>query len=184
MPFPPTTEAKERWRAAGGLNLTTNVPMLVHEGVAYTQSSAVLRFAGRLGNLYPVDDPAAAYAVDNMIAAVDDYRSAAYEVVFAMLAGGPPPEKLEQHKAAMDKHFANFERLLGDNDFFCGDAITVADLTAFDIFNNFSFNLMPSQKAKFPKLVAFMERILARPNISAYMASEKFTGLFAFPSTE
>ena len=86
-----------------------------------------------------------------MIAAVDDYRSAAYEVVFAVLAGGPQPEKLEQHKAAMDQHFANFERLLGDNDFFCGDAITVADLTAFDIFNNFSFNLMPSQKAKFQR---------------------------------
>ena len=42
---------------------------------AYTQSSAVLRFVARKGGLYP-EDAELAYEVDNMIAAVDDYRSA------------------------------------------------------------------------------------------------------------
>jgi glutathione S-transferase len=82
------------------------------------------------------------------------------------------------------QHFANFERLLGESDFFVGDAVTVADLTAFDIFNNFGFNLLPSKKGSFPKLVAFMERIAARPKIAAYMASEKYTGLMPFGSAE
>ena len=41
-------------------------------------------------------------------------------------------------------HAGNLERLLGDSEFFVGDCCTVADLTVFDILNNFSFNLCAS----------------------------------------
>ena len=60
----------------------------------------------------------------------------------------------------------------------------MADMTAFDVFNNFGFNLFPSTKANFPKLAAFYDRIAALPNIAAYMASEKYTSLMAFPCLE
>jgi len=72
----------------------------------------------------------------------------------------------------------------GDNDFFVGDSVTVADMTVFDVLNNFSFNLFPSVKANFAKLSAFYDRIAALPAISAYMASEKYTCLMAFPCLE
>jgi hypothetical protein len=60
----------------------------------------------------------------------------------------------------------------------------VADLGVFDILTNFSFNMLPSVKASFPKLVAFAARMAARPKMAAYLESPKYTALFAFPNLE
>lgn len=182
-PFPPTPELKVKWQNIGG-NTTTNVPMLEMDGRVYTQSSAVLRVAGRKGGLMPVDEYQQ-YQVDNVIAAVEDYRSEGYKVIFPALMGNPDTEaNLVFKTETLPRHFGNLERLLGDNDFFVGDAPTIADMTTFDVLNNFGFNIFPSTKESFPKLLAFYDRIAARPNIAAYMASEKYTALMAFPCLE
>ena len=60
----------------------------------------------------------------------------------------------------------------------------MADLGAFDVITNFSFNLFPSAKADFPKLVAFAARVAARPKMAAYLESAKYTALLAFPNLE
>ena len=60
----------------------------------------------------------------------------------------------------------------------------VSDLGVFDILTNFSFNMLPSVKASFPKLVAFAARVAARPKMAAYLESPKYTALFAFPNLE
>jgi len=65
-----------------------------------------------------------------------------------------------------------------------GNTVSVADMTAFDIFTNFSFNLFPSVKKDYPKLAAFVDRVASRPNMASYLASEKYTCLMAFPSLE
>ena len=41
--FPPSEDAKAKWKAAGGLNATTNVPMLVIDGKASHTSLAAAR---------------------------------------------------------------------------------------------------------------------------------------------
>ena len=49
----PSKEDKEAWRKVGG-NSTTNIPMLeMDDGKVFTQSGAVLRAVGRMGNLLP-----------------------------------------------------------------------------------------------------------------------------------
>jgi glutathione S-transferase len=65
-----------------------------------------------------------------------------------------------------------------------GESLTVADLTAFDAFHNFGFNLIPSTQAGYPKLTAFCERVKANEKMAAYMASAAFTSLMAFPCVE
>ena len=55
---------------------------------------------------------------------------------------------------------------------------------AFDVITNFSFNLFPSAKADFPKLVAFAARVAARAKMAAYLESEKYTALMPFPKLE
>ena len=60
----------------------------------------------------------------------------------------------------------------------------MADLGVFDILTNFSFNMLPSVKASFPKLVAFAARVAARPKMAAYLESPKYSALFAFPNLE
>lgn len=181
--FPPTPEVKAKWTEIGG-NLTTNVPMLVMDGRAYTQSSAVMRYVARKGGLMPADDELQ-YQCDNIIAAAEDYRSEAYKPIRSVRDGAPDPEMIAQMKEnVLPKHFKNFERLLGEAEYFVDNKISIADLAAFDIFNNFSFNLFPSLEAEFPKLVAFRDRVAARPRIAAYLESEKFTKLLPFPRLE
>jgi len=181
--YPPPAGQTEKWREIGG-NLTTNVPMLVMDGKAYTQSSAVLRFAARKGGLMPKDEEEQ-YEVDNIIAHVEDFRTEAYKPIFPVLMGKPDADAIANFRdTIIPKHFANLERLLGDRDFFVGSSCTVADIAVFDVVNNFSFNLLPSTKAGFPKLAAFQARMEARPKMAAYMASENYQKLMAFPNLE
>ena len=74
--YPAPQEEKDKWIAIGG-NSTTNVPMLTIGDKAYTQSSAVLRVAARLGGLMPKDDENV-YAVDNLLAHAVDFRTAGF----------------------------------------------------------------------------------------------------------
>lgn len=182
-PFPPPDDVKAKWLALGG-NLTTNVPMLVMDGKAFTQSSAILRHVARLVGLMPADLELQ-YRVDNIIAAVDDYRTEAYKPIFPALSGAPDAQKTAHFRdIVLPKHFKNFERLLGDDEYFVGNQLSVADLGVFDILKNFSFNLFPSLKTEYPKLITFIDRIAVVPKIAAYLSSEKYTSLMPFPSLE
>lgn len=182
-PFPPTEEVRAKWAEIGG-NLTTNVPMVVMGGKAYTQSSAAMRHVARKGGLMPADDEHQ-YQVDNILAAVDDYRTEGYKPIFPVMGGAPDPEKNAHLKEnVIPKHFKNFERLLGDAEYFVDNKVSLADCGVFDILNNFSFNLFPSVESDYPKLVAFRDRMAARPKMAAYIASEQYTKLMPFPKLE
>eukprot|EP00320_Phaeocystis_rex_P009971 CAMPEP_0119096664 /NCGR_PEP_ID=MMETSP1178-20130426/173514_1 /TAXON_ID=33656 /ORGANISM="unid sp, Strain CCMP2000" /LENGTH=205 /DNA_ID=CAMNT_0007080559 /DNA_START=35 /DNA_END=652 /DNA_ORIENTATION=+ len=165
-----------KWQEIGG-NLTTNVPMLEMDGKVYTQSSAVLRAVARRGGLYPTEEHAA-YLVDNLIAAADDLRTASYKQIF----NGTPETNADYAAKTLPKHLDNFARLLGESEFFVGGACTVADLTAYDVFVNFGFNLVPGLDAKYPTLAAFVERVGALEKIAAYRTSDSFKALAAFPA--
>lgn len=166
-----------KWQEIGG-NLTTNVPMLEMDGKVYTQSSSVLRAVARKAGLYPKDDDHAAYLVDNIIAAVDDFRGAGYKQIF----GGTAESNADYAAKTQPKHLDNFARLLGDQEFLVGGACTVADLTLYDTLVNFGFNLVPGAEAKYPKLAKFVERVGKLERIAAYKASPKFSTLAAFPA--
>jgi len=154
------------------------------DGKAYTQSKAVLRYAAKKGGLYPKDDEAA-YAVDNIIEAVDDLREQAYKIIFSRIAGNTDLDMIANFKNnVMPLHLTNLGNHLGDNDFFVGNEVSAADMTMFDVLNDFSFNLFPSAKANFPKLVAFYNRVAALPKIKAYMATDKYKNLAMWPSFE
>merc|ERR1712127_322347 len=85
------------------------------------------------------------YEVDNVLAAVEDYRTEAYTVIFGVLGGAPDAAKIARLKdVVLPQHFTNLERLLGADDYFVANTLSVADLGAFDIITNFSFNLSPS----------------------------------------
>ena len=124
-PFPAPDDVKATWLKLGG-NTTTNVPMLVMDGRTYTQSSAVLRHVARKGGLMPTDAEHQ-YEVDNILAAVEDYRTEAYKPIFGALMGAPDAEKIAQLKdEILPTHFKNLERLLGDDDYFVANTLSVA----------------------------------------------------------
>lgn len=106
--------------------------------VCSAQSNAILRFAGRLANLYPVDDILKALKVDEVMDAGEEIN---------MLMDPSIMEQDAQKKMAMRKVLAEqtlpewikyFERLLitnGNTGFMVGDTLTVADLKLYWIID-------------------------------------------------
>jgi len=102
------------------------------------QSNAILRFAGRLANLYPTDDILQALKVDEVLDLGEDINQ---------LIAPSLRENDEQKKMAMRKKlaehtfpewFAYIERLLtnnGNTGFVVGNSLTVADLKLYWIID-------------------------------------------------
>lgn len=162
-------------REMGG-NSTTNVPMLKVDGVFYTQSSAVLRLVARKVGLMPTS-PEHQYQCDNLISAVDDYRSVAYKPL--PMFGGGEAQKKQYVEVDMPKHLGNLERLL-EGDHFVGDALTVADITVYDGLSTMAVQLVPGCLDAFPKLKAFFEKVKEVPGIAKWQGSPEHAKLMAF----
>lgn len=106
--------------------------------VCAAQSNAILRFAGRLSGLYPVEDLVQALKVDEALDVGEDINQ---------LLGPSIHEQDEQKKMAMRKELAEaalpewaayFERLLvnnGSTGFIVGKDLTVADLKLYWIID-------------------------------------------------
>jgi len=109
------------------------------------QSNAILRFAGRLSNLYPVNDLIQALKIDEALDLGEDINQ---------LLGPSLHESDEQKKMAMRKKLAEqtlpewatyFERLLtnnGNTGFIVGKALTVADLKLYWIVDWLSSGIL------------------------------------------
>ena len=191
--FPPTTEARAKWSELTGGNSTFGVPILtVAEGTdqqrVYLQSSAVLRKAGRLGDLKMTlkDDPdgdQALYLTDRAIADADDLRSASYR---AFVIFGSTQDKADAFaKEVFPKHVKNLEKQLvsAKGDYFGGSStLSVADATLYDAIVFFGRNIItgiegvedPTQS---PAIKAWIERVESNPRIKAYLESDQFKNI-------
>ena len=118
--------------------------------VRSAQSNAILRFAGRLSGLYPVDNPVQALKVDEALDLGEDIND---------LLGPSLHEQDMEKKLAMRKVLAEetlpfwadcFERLLvanGNTGFIVGDSLSVADLKLYwiiDFLTNGSLDGIPT----------------------------------------
>ena len=174
--FPASQEDKDLWVSLGK-NTTTNIPMLVDGEKVYTQSLAVLRVAARRGGLMPTDADEV-YQVDKLIADVADLRAASYKAMSMM--GATPEAQAKFVKEVMPKHVGNIERQLGDNEYFVGGKLSVADTAIYDVLTTKCRNMVPDYLSAYPKLDAFVKRIEGLEKIAEYRKSEAFTKLMAF----
>ena len=99
-------------------------------------------------------------------------------VLQPLLSGGKPPsdeaealakKTFEEEGAA---HFAFLEKELGDNDFFVGNQLSIADIAvASSLVNTRHAGYAPSRK-QFPKLRAFLDRMWSRPSLKKAIDEE------------
>jgi glutathione S-transferase len=69
--------------------------------------------------------------------------------------------------------FAYLEAQLGDAEFFVGNRLTIADLAVATVFVNLRHAGFAPDRAMFPKLAAFIERMHARPSFKACIEEER-----------
>lgn len=178
--FPPSQEQVLAWRKIGG-NTTTNIPMLeMPDGKVYTQSTAIIRAIGRMGNLMPTSDDDL-YLTDKLMADGEDIRSASYK---SFLSWGASKEVLEKFVSTdLPLHLGNLQRQLveGGKDYFVTDKLTIADIAVYDAVVNFGTNRDHTDGIeKFPQLLAWIKRVESEPKIAAYLASDQCKSIQMF----
>jgi len=177
--FQPTEEARANWRKLGG-NTTTNVPLLeMSDGKVYTQSSAVLRAIGRMGNLLPKNDDGL-YRTDKLIEDSEDLRGESYK---AFVTWGATQEKADAFiESVLPLHLGNLERQLKESSggYFVGDTLTLADVACYDAVVNFGSNRVPTALDAFPDLKGWKLKVESNEGIKKYLVSDSYAGVMKF----
>ena len=154
------------------------VPVLEHDGFSIYETQAILRYLDRVlptPGLTP-DDPRRAARMDQAMNVNDWYLFHGvgnviilHRVIAPRLMGKAPDEAAIE--AAMPKAkvvFNELARLLGGNDYFSGDVISLADLLLAPAVE--FFTVVPEWSvlgAPHANLVAWIARMQARPSMKA-----------------
>ena len=155
--------------------------MLVDGNKVYTQSGAVLMAAGRKAGLIPADEEGQ-YMTDKLIADATDLQGCSFKAIKQFGATTEAEKNFVNND--IPKHVGNIERQLGENEWFIGGKLSLADVAVYTILTTNCRNLVPEFLSAFPKLDAFVKRFEALPKIAEYQKTENFTNLIKFAAIE
>lgn len=154
----------------------TCAPVLEIDGVAVTQSNSMLRYIGKMVNLYPEDDLQALYC-DEAMGAVEDLLH------YVVHTFGLEGDELKQAREKLTEGWiTTFIRGLaellerGGGEYFADGRLTVADLKVhmqISSLRNGSLDHVPTDLVDrlAPSLVAHQERIDNDPVVKGYYAN-------------
>ena len=158
------------------------VPVLEVDGVTYAQSNAILRWAGKEGNLYPDE---LQLRCDAVLGCIDDINKNLSPQWYGHAIGRCPgsgkhfvpltmtqKQEIEEHlnDDVLPGYFSMLERKLGSNPYFCGETLTVADLKWYVVGSGFldgSYceGISKSSLIKFPALLELIQRVGCHPKV-------------------
>jgi len=164
---------KEELSRAGKLTFG-QVPLLqaARGDFSLVQSNAILRHLGRKLDRYGQSDEERSQ-IDVVVDGVEDlripYGKLIYDNKLSEDAQGPYLEKLRNY-------LESFEKLLHRNKegraYFVGENFSIGDAAVFDILD-LQLRIWNDILDKYPLLKDFYQRVASRPNIAAYLKSDK-----------
>eukprot|EP00904_Undaria_pinnatifida_P011733 jgi/Undpi1/7690/HiC_scaffold_23.g10163.m1 len=162
-------EDKRMSFAEFGASEFKTVPVYQMDGTDYTQSTALLRYAGKLGGLYP-EDPLQALKVDEIVMILED--------VFINLFG-TMGEKDEEKKLKdlLEDAASKLEANTG-SPFFIGDSLTIADVQLHAVVATVQLGFLTGIPTTMiedicPSLKALDDAVLEHPKVKAYYATKE-----------
>jgi glutathione S-transferase len=151
------------------------VPVLHVDGVQVTQCDAILRYAGKLANLYPTDPLQALYC-DEVMYVVEE-ANVKLGPTFRMAGEEQKAARLALVNGSMSVYLAwlQTQLLARGGEYFADDRLTVADLKVFvDVrgLNSGRLDHVPTNLVETvaPAVNAHAQRIAALPAVAAYYA--------------
>lgn len=98
-----------------------------------------------------------------------------FPLVMAPLMSGKEPDETEPLKAAAEllpPFYEYLEKELGDAEYFVGNQLSIADIAVASPFVNMRHAGVAPERARFPKLRAFLDRMYGRPSFKACIEEE------------
>jgi glutathione S-transferase len=178
------TDPPPGWREKSPLG---KIPALDHDGRIVNDSSIICAYLERLHPepaLYPKDafENARATWIEELVdggivphAGPHVFRPLALMPVLTQKAPDTAAVAAGEKVVRDDLGplFAYLESQLGPSDWFVGKRLSIADLSVASVFVNLRHAGFPPERARFPKLAAFVERMHARPSFAAFIEEER-----------
>jgi glutathione S-transferase len=150
-----------------------NLPYYIDGDIKLTQSRAILRYLGRINNLYGKDAKEAS-TIDMLIDAAHDMKTAILKIVFN---NDYENIKIDYIKD-VDPKVKQVSDFLGDKKFMMGDNVTIADFPFMDVIN-WNIKVEPGVINKYPNIVAYKDRFDNLPQMKSYFTGARyFTACF------
>jgi glutathione S-transferase len=149
------------------------------------QTANILAYLGPRLKLVPRDDESRARALelqltiaDLVVEAHDAHHPIGAEFYYEDQKPSAKRRALSFLGARIPKFLGYFESRLahGGGKFFVGTRLSYVDLSAFQFLSGLEYafpNAMQRQAPRIPLLLALRDRVAARPNIAAYLASKR-----------
>lgn len=162
-------------RSAGGrnyydINPMGAVPALeLDDGSVLTENAVLLQYMAALkpsANLAPAGNGAEHWRFLELL----NFIATELHKGFSPLFKNPPAEWREQVVKNINNRLGLLQSKLGDKPYLWGDHFTVADAYAYVILNWAGFHKI--DLTPFPKLVAYFERVKARPGVQTALKEE------------
>lgn len=184
--YPPTPESKANWSKLTNGTTLFAVPILTVDEQVYVQSSAILRKAGRMGDLHmtianDADGDKAAYFLDRAIADAEDLRTSSYGAMNMFGATKEKTDNFVHHK--LPETIACLEKQLvaEGGDYFGGSStISLADIALYDAVVSFGCNLVKGAEglkdpcAGAAAMSAWTKRVGSNERLVAYFESDQY----------
>jgi len=160
FPIPPEEKAKLPLGVLPVLEVTTG-----RNKKEIYQTLPILRYLAKVFGYFGNDDEF--LAADILTATVDEVFEAWSGVVFE-------GKSKEEYAVTFKKFTTNIEEHLTST-YVAGETVTFGDFALFDIVVKNIDLLGPGAYAEYPRIKEFYENFKARPNIVAYLASDRAT---------
>ncbi|TFW31529.1 glutathione S-transferase [Massilia horti] len=158
-------------------------PFLKADGLTIGQSANILLYLGQRHQLAPGDEAGRLWThqlqltIGDLVAEAHDTH---HPIASSLYYEDQKPEA--KRRAAdftagrMPKFLGYFSRVLGERDTLVGDRLTYADLSLFQVIAGLRYafpKAMARIESKLSNLGRLHDRVAARPNIAAYLASPR-----------
>jgi len=151
-----------------------SLPVLDVDGSVYSQSHAILRYAGKLAKLYP-EDPLHALRVDEVLDGLTDALNALVPSFRAQDDETKKRLRTEFLKNEFPRYFGGVEKLIA-GPFVLGDKPSIADVaiyTSLQSFTDGSLDHIPADSVNaYPKMVAVAAHVKAMPAVQARLQAQ------------
>jgi glutathione S-transferase len=160
-------------------------PILQHGATVISQTANLCRYVGRRHDLWPADpalDPVALglqlTVADLVKEAHDTHHPISGELYHEQQEDAALEAARSFRTKRMPKFLRWFERVLADNggNWIVGDAVSAVDLALFQTIEGLRYAFPRGARAverETPGLVDLHDRVAARPNVAAYLASDR-----------
>lgn len=161
-----TEDGADYW----AINAKGSVPCLkLEDGSVLTEGPAIVQYIGDMSGAGIV--PAAGTMERYRLMEWLNFVTSELHKGFGPIFGGWDDDAKERAKANLKAKFAFVEKRLADVPYLMGDDYCVADGYLFTVLR-WGWAKLVIEKAEFPALAAFSERMAARPGVAAALEAE------------